>query len=117
MWTGSTRTLVAEGRGGPWLDCWECPPEFRYFHEAMEHEEKIGHAVCGPKDRLAADSCGCAVCGDEQALRECRDQFRAGVRRAKVTWRRWAGRCAPTRERGSACGVGPAFSGPRIPAT
>ena len=73
--------------GPPRLECWECSAEFRYFHEALEHEEKAGHAVCEPKEHLAEHSCGCTVCVDQQALHERRDQP-PGVRRAKVTWRR-----------------------------
>jgi hypothetical protein len=74
--------------GPPPLKCWECPTEFRYFHEALEHEETTDHAVCEPKERLAEHSYGCGVCVDQQALHERRNQPRPGVRRARVTWRR-----------------------------
>ncbi len=74
--------------GPPRLECWECSAEFRYFHEALEHEEATGHVVCEPKDGLAEHSCGCAVCVDQRALLERREPPRQGVRRARVTWRR-----------------------------
>ena len=85
---GSIDDFGGAHEGPPPLECWECSAEFRVFHEAVEHEEAAGHGVCEPKERLAEHSCGCAVCVDQQALRERRDQRRQGVRRARVTWRR-----------------------------
>ena len=64
MWTGSIEDFGNDARGGPWLECWVCAARCATY-EALEHEEKTGHAVCEPKEHLAEHSCGCTVCVDQ----------------------------------------------------
>ena len=85
---GSLDDFGGRVEGPPPPECWECPPECRFFHEAVEDEQETGHAVCEPKERLAEHACGCAVCVDQQALHAQRAQRPLGIRRVRVTWRR-----------------------------
>ena len=83
MWTGSIEDFGCDARGGPWLECWECAGEFRYLHEASEHERISGHAVCDPKERIAEHSL--------RVRRPCRSP-----RPARAT-----GHCTPADQAGS----------------